>query len=96
MQEKTTSLEDAAGTICLSINAEKTKLLKINNKSDQLIDLNGIPIQETVEFSYLGSVFSIDGRAKEDIAARKKKAQVAFIHPRPIWKSRSLTAKNEN
>ena len=56
MQEGTTAfVEDAAGTTDLSINAEKTKLLRINSKSDQPICLNGIPIEETDEFGYLGS-----------------------------------------
>ena len=61
-QEKTTALEDAAWTAGLSINADKTRLLRINSKSEQPIYLNGIPIDETDEFGYLGSVVSSDNK----------------------------------
>lgn len=40
MQENTTALQDAARTTGLSVNAETTKLLRINIKSDQLISLS--------------------------------------------------------
>ena len=55
IQETITALGDAANTTGLSINVEKIRLLRIDNKSDQPIYLNGTSIEETTEFSYLGS-----------------------------------------
>ena len=69
-------LKHAAGITDLSINTDKTKLVRKNNEpSDKPIYLSGTPIEEADEFSYLGSVVRSHGGAKEDIATINKKAQ---------------------
>ena len=78
MQSKTTCLNKTAKTTGLNVSTEKTKILGINHKNKAPVILNSEPIEVIEEFKYLGSIISKDGDAKQDIAARKKKAQAAF------------------
>ena len=95
MQDKTTNLNETPKTTRLTINKEKTKLLRIINKNKELLVLNGEPTEDVDEFRYLQSVISKDGGTKKDIVTRKKKTQVAFIQLRPIWKSKKISTKTK-
>ena len=95
MQSKTTCLNKSAKTTGLNVSTEKTKILRINHKSKEPVILNNEPIEEVEEFKYLGSIISKDGGAKQDIAARKKKAQAAFFQLRPVWRSKSIGTRTK-
>ena len=64
----------------------------MNNKCEGSVNLNRIPLKEVEEFTYLGSMVSKDGGADRDITASIGKANVAFICPSPVWRSK-LTGK---
>jgi len=74
----------------IKINAKKTKVLvcsrdnnirtKIKLKSDETV--------EQVDFIYLGSTISSDGRCKKEIIKRICQAKVAFNKKRSVFTSR--------
>ena len=95
MQEKINSLILKANTIGMKINIGKTKLLKQNARNEQPITINGIPVEEVKEFTYLGSTVTEDGDSSRDIDLRITKATQAFGALFKIWKSKKLSMKTK-
>jgi hypothetical protein len=91
MAEKLRDLEDEAKLAGLKVNSGKTKLMKINTNVQNQLQVNGDAIESVEEFKYLGSVVTRDGEVAEDVRARIRKANAAFIHLYPIWKAREIT-----
>ena len=58
-------------------------------KQDEL-SIGETVIDRVDEFQYLGSVITKNGGTDEDIKQRLKKANVAFMQLKPIWKSQQL------
>ena len=91
MQEKTSRLEEVAAVTGLIINRDKTKMMRLRNKTTQPIKLSSGTVEEVESFTYLGSVVSIGGGTEEDIKARLGKARIAFRMLDNIWKSKVIS-----
>ena len=73
--------------IGLKLNTAKTKLMRINYKTDNPITINNSDALEDVQdFAYLGSKITTNGDSAKDF----KKASQTFAMLKPIWKSKQL------
>ena len=91
---------DFADDLCLmsqklqhmqEINNEKTQEMRIQARDDSPIHTGDEVIKRTNHFTYLGSVVSESGGTEEDIVARIRKAQQAFVTLRSVWNSRAIS-----
>ena len=67
-----------ASTIGLKVNEKKTKVLRKNAITNNLVTVNGIPIEDAQEFVYLGSKVTTDGDCDVEVTTRISKANQAF------------------
>ena len=74
----------------MKINANKTKELRVNCLKQEELTIGETVIDRVDEFQYLGSVITKNGGTDEDIKQRLKKANIAFMQLREIWKSQQL------
>ncbi len=95
MQEKTDRVSTEASQIGLKINEGKTKIMLINGKSKQAVNLNGTAIEQVDNFCYLGSTLSNDGDVLTEIKIRIGKAAAAFNNLNNIWKARNITSNTK-
>ena len=77
------SLERAAGSIGLHVNADKTDFMSYNQRGD-ISTLNGISLKLVNKFTYLGSNVS---STENDINSRLAKAWTAIDRQSVIWKT---------
>ena len=70
MQAKTSKLKAISSKFVLNINTDKTKIIRINGKSNEHITINNLSIAEVTSFTYLSSVISITEGTDEDVLAR--------------------------
>ena len=70
LQEKTDRLTRYAKGTELNINASKTQVMYINNSQNAPITVNGKPLENVEDFTYLGSLISKDNGAQKYINAR--------------------------
>ena len=61
MQKKTSALEEAAATLGMKINRDKTKMMRMNHQNTQLINLQTGSIAYVDSFTYLGSLVNTAG-----------------------------------
>ena len=94
-QTKLNRLAIEAEKTGLKINTKKTEVMRINSSSTSPIQLQGVDINESEKFSYLGSVVSNTGGTNEDIKSRIGKARQAFIALKPIWNSTEISNKTK-
>ena len=92
MQAKTSKLEAISSKVGLKINTDKTKIMRVNSKSNEQISLANRDIEDVTSFTYLGSVINITGGRDEDVLARTGKTRSAFNFLGNIWRSREITA----
>ena len=78
IQTKTQKLDSLGKQIGLNINSNKTKVMKVNAKTDNPVTINDNAIEEGKEFVYLVSKVTSDGNSEEDVNARLSKARGAF------------------
>ena len=95
MQEKTDLLNLVSAQTGLNINMNKTKIMKANTKSKNVVTVGGKPLEETDCFTYLGSKINKTGGTEEDTKARIQKARVAFLMLSKIWKSKLIKLKTK-
>jgi hypothetical protein len=74
----------------LKINSQKSKIMGINEKTTQGIEI-GEPIEELINFCYLGSMVTKDGGAETDINIRINKAKGTSTLLRPLWRSNEIS-----
>jgi len=91
MQRKTDLLAEISGQTGLKIHGGKTKILRLNNRTDEPITLADSPLEEVDSFTYLGSVINKKGGADEDIKARIGKARGAYLLLKNFWKSKDIS-----
>ena len=91
MEYKLSQLIKYAGQVGLKINVGKTKLLRIGTKIPCKFVIEGEEIEEVKSFQYLGSVFTADGGADEDVENRLLKAKQAFAALRNIWRANQIS-----
>ena len=73
----------------------KTKIMKANTKSKNVVTVGGKPLEETDCFTYLGSKINKTEGTQEYTKARIQKARVAFIMLSKIWKSKLIKLKTK-
>ncbi|VDI76918.1 Hypothetical predicted protein [Mytilus galloprovincialis] len=74
-QHQTKSLETVAKQTGLSINAQKTKSMRLNTNQQDCLKIDDSTVVDVQQFTYLGSIVSTSGGTDEDISTRKKKTQ---------------------
>ncbi|KAL6491468.1 hypothetical protein MHYP_G00018130 [Metynnis hypsauchen] len=94
-QSKLARLAEEAEKTSLKINTRKTEVMRLNNKQERPLQLQGEDLKETDHFIYLGSVVNTDGGADEDVRSRINKARLAFNTLRPIWNSKALSQRSK-
>jgi sorting nexin-29 len=95
MQEKTTIFKETAEYLGLKINKKKSKVMKINNRTDTPIKIDNEPLEETETFDYLGSKVAKDGDAEKDVRARMGKAMYAFATLKKIWRAKNISLQTK-
>ena len=93
MQAKTDAMAEKSAQVGLKINRGKSKVLRVNNQSQEPINVYEEPIEEVDIFIYLGSVVDKTGGADADIKARKGKARSAFKKMKNVWSSATLSTR---
>ena len=91
IQDKTDVMAEKAKGIGLDVNIDKTKVLRMNTRVTQPVQLYGNDIEDVDEFIYLGSLMSADGSSDAEVQARLAKARNAFRTLRNFWKSGSIS-----
>ena len=87
MQSKLTRLAKISMQTGVRISKSKTKLMRVNTRNTDRIELDGDEIDEVEDFAYLGSNISKDGGSDQDIRVRIGKARFAFAILIPVWRS---------
>ena len=93
MQAKTDTMAEKSAKIGLHVNRGKTKVMRVNNQSQEPISVYGEPIEEVDFFIYLGSVVDKLGGTDADIKTRKGKARSAFKKMKNVWSSAMLSTR---
>ena len=78
MQEKTSDLHHTSVQVGLTLNKQKTKILRINAGTDEPVTIEGEELGEVASFIYLGSVMDKSGGTDADVKTRIGKARSAF------------------
>ena len=87
LQEKTSRVNRFAQQIGLNISLKKTEVMTLITQNLPSIQINGINIPTTEEFSYLGSTVRYDGGTGNDIKSRLNKARNIFRMMNNVLKS---------
>ena len=94
-QEKTDKLAHEAGRVGLKVNVDKCKLLRINSRNNDMVEVNGQGIEDVDRFVYLGATVSKEGGGTEDIHNRVVKARGVFMRLKKIWSSYSISRRTK-
>ena len=95
MQRKTSRLERNAVYVGPKMSVKKTKVMRINARRQESIKISGSEIEDTDEFTYLGSTVTKDGGAEADIRKRLSKARNSFNILGKVLKSESYSRKTK-
>ena len=95
MQRKTSRLERNAVYVGLKMSVKKTKIMRINARRQDSIKISGSEIEDTDEFTYLGSTVTKDGGAEADIRKRLSKAKNSFSILGKVLRSESYSRKTK-
>lgn len=90
MQHKLNQVQEYAERAGLAVNSSKTKFMRINAGNTTPLILGNIPLEEVMEFNYLGSILTATGGSEIDINNRMKKARQAFGALNNVWKSSQI------
>ena len=61
IQTKTDKLVQEAGRVGLKVNVDKCRLLRINSRNNDVVEVNGRRIEDVDRFVYLGATVSKEG-----------------------------------
>ena len=95
MQNKTTKMNEEATRVGLKINKGKTKVMRINGKTQEKVAIDGQDIDEVEEFNYLGAIICKEGGGMKDLKNRLSKARGTFARLKRIWNSKSITKRTK-
>nr|CAH8840565.1 unnamed protein product [Trichobilharzia regenti] len=97
MQQALDQINHLAPTIGLKINTSKTKMFSNTSTSnDEILSLNGAPIEIVPSFRYLGSIMLPNGQAKNEVNARISNARNAFLQLRSVlWSKREISLRTK-
>ena len=95
LQEMTCHTETEAGSTGLGVSQPKSKVMRINARSQADIIVKEKALENVQEFKYLGSYLTADGGIEREILTRIALASAAFQKMRTIWNSRerSITTR---
>ncbi|KAI0215316.1 Transient receptor potential cation channel subfamily M member 3 [Lamellibrachia satsuma] len=91
MQEKTDGLTETAQKLGLKVNTSKTKLMKMNHKSNDPVTINNSGVDEVNEFTNLGSKIATYGDSEREVNSRITKANLSFAMLKNIWKLKQVS-----
>ena len=95
MQSKLTQLAKISAKTGLRISKSKTKVMRVNIRKADKLELDGEAIDEVENFTYLGSNIGKDGGSVRDIQVRTGKARTAFAILTPVWRSKVISRKTK-
>ena len=95
IQEKTNRVDQIACCVGLKIHPNKTKIMKLKNRSATKTSIRGADLEKVQDFKYLGSYISADSDIEREISMRIGLAAAAFNKLRNIWKSSLLQTKTK-
>ncbi len=76
LQTHTNNLNEACQKYNMSISIPKTETMLISRTPQDLnITINNIPLQQSKEFKYLGSIFTEDGKLDREIETKMSEGQ---------------------
>ena len=84
MQSKVTRLANISAKTGLRISKSKTKVLRVNTRNADKLELDGEAIDDVEKFTYLGSNISNDDGSARYIHVRIGKARTAFTILTPV------------
>ena len=90
MQEKPSDRHHTSVQVGLTLNKQKTKILRINTDTDEPVTIEGEELGEVASFIYLGSVMDKSGGKDADVKTRIGKARSAFDMLKKVWSSREI------
>ncbi|GFR86812.1 hypothetical protein ElyMa_000730500 [Elysia marginata] len=90
MQEKTICVETTARSIGLKLSHPKSKVLKINIKSNSDVLIDGNCVGNVTDFKYLGSYLTADSNINREITTRIVMASTVFYKLNNIWMSNKI------
>ena len=95
MQEKSSRLQAIGSFIGLEVNTLKTKIMRLNSKTQHPISINGTSLEDVDKFVYLGSEVGGYSGAESDISRRLCLARGAFVKLKPAWNSTAYQYKTK-
>ncbi|KAH8333438.1 hypothetical protein KR067_003621 [Drosophila pandora] len=95
IQAKCSDLEARAKAVGLSINAAKTKAMRILHSHQSMITICGKSVEYVDSFVYLGTVISANGGVEKDMENRLSKARSAFGRLQRIWRNQQISRKTK-
>nr|KAG5701644.1 hypothetical protein BaRGS_019333 [Batillaria attramentaria] len=93
MQGKTSDMASTARANWMS--SKKTKHMRMNNRNNAAVTVNGEALEEVEYFTYLGSKMTTDGDSEKEVRERISKASQAFASLKTIWRTRKLSTKTK-
>jgi uncharacterized C2H2 Zn-finger protein len=90
-------LETVSGDLGLHISAKKTELVWLSGRptTPAPVTLKGVPITESQEFRYLGSLISRDGKIDKEVNAACARGRRALHALAPILRIKSVSLKTK-
>ena len=104
LQETTDNIAKYCGIGGLRMNAKKTESMVIGKDTSQhplpkertlSITVDGNPVKQVTQFTYLGATISSDGKLDKEISVRIGKATGAFNQLNNVWKNQNISIKNK-
>ena len=92
IQDKTAGTDDEARPVGLKITMEKTKVMRINAKNQEIIMIAGKGIAEADEFIYLGATVSEEEGGMKDLKNGLSRVRRAFVRLKRIWHGAEKTS----
>ena len=86
MQLKLMRLAKISAKTGIRISKSKAKVMRVNTRNANKLELDGEAIDEVENFTYLGSNISKDGGSDRDIQTRIGKARTTFAMLTPVWR----------
>ena len=89
-------MDEEVRRVGLKINTEKTKVMRINVKNQELMMIDGQGVAEVDEFTYLGAtVCKEEGAGMKDPKNRLSKARSALVRLKRIWRSNTTLRRTK-
>ncbi|XP_044573288.1 uncharacterized protein LOC123257606 [Drosophila ananassae] len=95
IQAKCSDLETRAKAAGLSINASKTKAMRIRHSHQSKITICGKIVEYVDSSVYLGTVISANGGVEKVMENRLSKARSAFGRLQRIWRNQQISRKTK-